>query len=81
MDRPSRWLLHLGVYAFRRDVLRRITGGRMTPSSLEKFESLEQLRWLQNGLSIAVVVVEHRCVGIDTPQDYAAFVARCRTRM
>jgi 3-deoxy-manno-octulosonate cytidylyltransferase (CMP-KDO synthetase) len=80
VDRPSRWLLHMGVYAFRRHTLAGISGGRMAPSILEKAESLEQLRWLQNGLSIAVVVVEHRSVGIDTPEDYAAFVARWRSR-
>jgi len=78
VDRPSRWLLHMGVYAFRASALRRVTGGRLQPSALEKAESLEQLRWLENGMPIAVVLVEHRSVGIDTPQDYAAFVARCR---
>jgi 3-deoxy-manno-octulosonate cytidylyltransferase (CMP-KDO synthetase) len=39
-------------------------------------ESLEQLRWLEHGLPIAVVIVEHRFIGIDTPEDYAAFVKR-----
>ncbi len=94
VDRPSRWLLHLGVYAFRADTLRIITGfgsicpaarrmtrptpaGRGLPrSTLEEAESLEQLRWLEHGLPIAVVTVEHRFVGIDTPEDYAAFVER-----
>jgi 3-deoxy-manno-octulosonate cytidylyltransferase (CMP-KDO synthetase) len=77
VDRPSRWLLHMGVYAFLRGTLRGITGGRMAPGALEKAESLEQLRWMQNGLSIAVVVVERGWVGIDTPEDYAGLVARC----
>jgi 3-deoxy-manno-octulosonate cytidylyltransferase (CMP-KDO synthetase) len=77
VDRPSRWLLHMGVYAFRTAALRRVTGGRLQPSALEKAESLEQLRWLENGIRIAVVLVEQRSVGIDTPQDYSAFVARC----
>jgi 3-deoxy-manno-octulosonate cytidylyltransferase (CMP-KDO synthetase) len=76
IDRPSRWLLHMGVYAFRASVLRDITGGRMTPTSLEKTESLEQLRWMSHGLSVVVAIVEDRCVGIDTPEDYAAFVRR-----
>jgi 3-deoxy-manno-octulosonate cytidylyltransferase (CMP-KDO synthetase) len=76
VDRPSRWLLHMGVYAFRAGTLRDITGGRLAPSKLEKAESLEQLRWLEAGYSIKVVVVEHRSVGIDTPEDYAAFVQR-----
>ncbi|MBI1826419.1 MAG: 3-deoxy-manno-octulosonate cytidylyltransferase [Planctomycetes bacterium] len=78
VDRPSRWLLHMGVYAFRCETLRRLTGGRMKPSVLERAESLEQLRWLENGYSIAVEIVEHRSVGIDTPEDYEAFVRRFR---
>ncbi len=77
VDRPSRWLLHLGVYAFRADVLQRLTvSGGLVPSELEEIESLEQLRWLENGLPIAVVRVSHRFVGIDTPADYALFVKR-----
>lgn len=76
IDRPSRWLLHLGVYAFRRDVLRTITGGGLPRGTLEETESLEQLRWLEHGLTISVAVVDHRFVGIDTPEDYAAFVER-----
>ncbi len=77
VDRPSRWLLHLGVYVFRADVLRRITADRdPRPGPLAAAESLEQLRWLEHGLSIGVVTVEHGFVGIDTPEDYAAFVQR-----
>ena len=77
VDRPSRWLLHLGVYAFRVDALRSLTGSRAAcPSALEEAESLEQLRWLEQGWPIAVVTVRHRFVGIDTPSDYAAFAAR-----
>ena len=78
VDGPSRWLLHLGVYAFRADTLRSITGGGLPPGSLEKAESLEQLRWLEHGLPVAVEIVDHRVVGIDTPEDYAAFVERTR---
>jgi len=76
IDKPSRWFLHLGVYAFRVDTLRRITGGRLQETQLEETESLEQLRWLGAGYSIAVVEVKERTVGIDTPEDYAAFVQR-----
>lgn len=76
VDRPSRWLLHMGVYAFRAGTLSEIAGGRLAPSTLEKSESLEQLRWLEAGYDIAVAVVNHRSVGIDTPEDYAAFVRR-----
>ena len=77
VDRPSRWHLHLGVYAFRADTLSRITRSASAgPSALERSESLEQLRWLERGLGIVVVQVSHRHVGIDTPEDYAAFVRR-----
>jgi 3-deoxy-manno-octulosonate cytidylyltransferase (CMP-KDO synthetase) len=76
VDAPSRWLLHMGVYAFRAGTLAEIAGGRLAPSRLERTESLEQLRWLEAGYPIAVAVVDHRSVGIDTPEDYAAFVRR-----
>ncbi len=78
VDDPSRWLLHLGVYAFRADMLRDITRPDLPPAPLQAAESLEQLGWLENGFGVAVVVVEHRFVGVDTPEDYAAFVDRCR---
>ena len=76
VDRPSRWLLHLGVYAFRWDALRAVTGGTMKRTALEQAESLEQLRWLEHGMSIRVVIADHAFAGIDTPEDYAAFVRR-----
>lgn len=76
VDRPSRWLLHLGVYAFRVDTLRSVTGGRLLPGALEQAESLEQLRWLEHGVGISVVTIDRAFVGIDTPEDYAAFVSR-----
>ncbi|MBI4717606.1 MAG: 3-deoxy-manno-octulosonate cytidylyltransferase [Planctomycetes bacterium] len=76
VDKPSRWLLHMGVYAFRADALRALTSGPVRRHPLEVAESLEQLRWLASGLAITVVVVERASVGIDTPEDYAAFVAR-----
>ncbi|MEK6676384.1 MAG: 3-deoxy-manno-octulosonate cytidylyltransferase [Planctomycetota bacterium] len=76
IDDPSKYYLHLGVYAFRPDVLRLITGGQIPPGDLEKTESLEQLRWLEAGLRIRVVIVDHAFVGVDTPADYAEFVAR-----
>lgn len=81
VDRPSRWLLHMGVYAFRAETLHKIVHDtRPRPSTLERAESLEQLRWLERGLSIAVAVVDHRFVGVDTPDDYAAFVRRYQKR-
>lgn len=66
----TRFLTHVGIYAYRADVLRRITG--MPQSSLELAESLEQLRWLQNGLSIRVALTDLPTVGIDTPADLEA---------
>lgn len=61
------YLKHLGIYAYRREVLREVT--RLPQSSLEKAESLEQLRWLQNGYRIRVGITNAETVGIDTPQD------------
>lgn len=58
---------HIGLYAYRPEALARITAMEQTP--LEKAESLEQLRWLENGLCITVRVVDIETVGIDTPQD------------
>lgn len=71
---PPGCLLHLGVYAFRRALLLRYA--ELPAGVLENIERLEQLRVLENGLAIAVEVVSHASVGIDTPQDYEQFVAR-----
>jgi 3-deoxy-manno-octulosonate cytidylyltransferase (CMP-KDO synthetase) len=61
------FLKHLGIYAYRREVLAEIT--RLPQSPLEKAESLEQLRWLQNGYRIRVGLTDVETVGIDTPED------------
>ena len=61
------FLKHLGLYAYRVDVLKAITA--LPQSSLEKAESLEQLRWLQNGFRIKIAETEFETVGIDTPED------------
>jgi 3-deoxy-manno-octulosonate cytidylyltransferase (CMP-KDO synthetase) len=61
------FLKHLGVYAYRREVLAEVT--KLPQSSLEKTESLEQLRWLQNGYRIRVGLTDVETVGIDTPED------------
>jgi 3-deoxy-manno-octulosonate cytidylyltransferase (CMP-KDO synthetase) len=61
------FLKHLGVYAYRREVLAEIT--KLPQSPLEIAESLEQLRWLQNGYRIRVGETEVETVGIDTPED------------
>lgn len=73
---PSPWLLHLGIYAYRREFLLALT--QMPQSRLEKLESLEQLRALEAGASILVLTVKHRSVGIDMAADYARFVERQR---
>jgi 3-deoxy-manno-octulosonate cytidylyltransferase (CMP-KDO synthetase) len=71
------WLLHIGLYAYRRDFLLELTS--LPPSPLEQLEKLEQLRALQAGAGIAVAVVRQTAGGIDTPEDYAAFLARHST--
>lgn len=60
---------HIGLYAYRASVLKEITA--LPQSLLELAESLEQLRWLENGYVIKVGVTEVETVGIDTPQDLA----------
>ncbi len=65
---------HLGIYAYRKDFLLKITTLPQTP--LEKTEKLEQLRAIENGFGILVGKVSHTCDGIDTPEQYAAFVKR-----
>ena len=71
------FLKHLGVYAYRREVLAEVT--RLPQSALEKAESLEQLRGLENGYRIRVGLTDMETVGIDTPEDLAraeAFLKR-----
>ncbi|MBX3435988.1 MAG: 3-deoxy-manno-octulosonate cytidylyltransferase [Planctomycetaceae bacterium] len=70
----SPWLLHLGVYAYRREFLLAFT--KWPPGRLEQLEKLEQLRALEAGASIQVGIVRQASVGIDTRADYARFVAR-----
>jgi 3-deoxy-manno-octulosonate cytidylyltransferase (CMP-KDO synthetase) len=75
---PGNWLLHLGIYAFRPGFLTRLS---QTPvCELEEIERLEQLRVLYMGERIAVAVVDRESNGIDTPEQYAAFVERHRRR-
>ncbi len=61
------FLKHLGIYAYRTEILKAIT--RLPQSSLELAESLEQLRWLENGYRIKVGITNVETVGIDTPED------------
>lgn len=58
---------HIGIYAYRSDILREITQLAMSP--LEQAEGLEQLRWLENGYSIKVLTTNYPAQGIDTPED------------
>ena len=58
---------HIGIYAYRADVLERIT--HLPQGVLEQCESLEQLRWLENGLRIKVAVTTAENHSVDTPDD------------
>jgi len=68
------YLLHLGIYAYRVGFLKLFAS--LPPTPAERAEKLEQLRALEHGHAILVAVVDYRGGGIDTPADYAAFVAR-----
>ncbi len=65
-------LLHLGIYAYRKDFLLTLTSLPTAP--LENFEKLEQLRVLWNGYKIKVGITPYRTQGIDTPEQYRVFV-------
>jgi 3-deoxy-manno-octulosonate cytidylyltransferase (CMP-KDO synthetase) len=71
------YLRHLGIYAYRKDFLLKITKLPQTP--LEKIEKLEQLRAIENGFDILVAKVKHTCAGIDTPEQYVEFVKRYKS--
>ncbi len=70
---PEEWIskhvyfMHIGMYGYRSDVLEAIT--KLSPSSLELAESLEQLRWIENGYKIKVAETDIESMGIDTPED------------
>jgi 3-deoxy-manno-octulosonate cytidylyltransferase (CMP-KDO synthetase) len=64
---PGLWWKHLGIYAFRREVLLRLV--KLPRHPLEETEKLEQLRWLAHGAAIVAVAVENRGVSIDTADD------------
>ncbi len=69
--RPESFLVHLGVYGYRRETLLQLAG--LPPSPLEKSERLEQLRALEAGISIMLARARYRPQGIDTPADYQRF--------
>lgn len=69
----ERWLengdffKHIGIYGYRTDVLSKFSSLKKSP--LEQLESLEQLRWLDNGYGIKVAETQHQSIGVDTPED------------
>ncbi len=69
---------HIGVYAFRADVLLAVS--ELEPSTLERVESLEQLRWLEAGYKIRVGLTDSVSIGIDTPEDLELAEAQLRAR-
>ncbi|GAB6120319.1 3-deoxy-manno-octulosonate cytidylyltransferase [Dysgonomonas termitidis] len=69
---------HIGMYAYRSDILNEITG--LPQSSLEKAESLEQLRWIENGYRIRVGYTDVETIGIDTPEDMEKALAFLHNR-
>ena len=77
---PEEWLSkqvyfkHIGMYGYRSDILAEIT--KLSPSSLDMAESLEQLRWIENGYRIKVAETEIESTGIDTPEDLARAVTQ-----
>lgn len=58
---------HVAIYAYRTDVLKSIV--QLAPTDLEMSESLEQLRWMQNGYAIKIGITKHKNLSIDTPED------------
>jgi 3-deoxy-manno-octulosonate cytidylyltransferase (CMP-KDO synthetase) len=74
---PSPYLLHIGLYVYRREILLRLAG--LAPTPLEERERLEQLRALEHGVRIRVVMTDHPSIGVDTPEDLER-VRRMMTR-
>ena len=77
-DNPHLYFQHIGIYAYRRDLLMRLAS--LPESRLEQVEKLEQLRVLEQGETILVSLVDEPSRGIDTPEDFAAFEAQFMPR-
>ncbi|MEE0979151.1 MAG: 3-deoxy-manno-octulosonate cytidylyltransferase [Muribaculaceae bacterium] len=71
------FFIHVGMYAYRAAVLKELTS--LPQSSLELAESLEQLRWIENGYSIMVGVTEEPTIGIDTADDLREAIELCKS--
>lgn len=63
----AKYVKHFGIYCYRKDVLQKI--GKLKPSYLEQMERLEQLRFLENGFKINIVLVKEDTIGVDTKKD------------
>jgi 3-deoxy-manno-octulosonate cytidylyltransferase (CMP-KDO synthetase) len=74
---PDQYRKHLGIYAYQRDALLTLSSSPMC--EIERLEKLEQLRALYLGMKILVLTTPHAPAGIDTPEDYAAFLKRLGT--
>ena len=67
-SKKAEYVKHIGVYGYRKDILRKIV--RLKPSFLEKTEKLEQLRFLENGFRISIILTGVDTIGVDTMEDF-----------
>jgi 3-deoxy-manno-octulosonate cytidylyltransferase (CMP-KDO synthetase) len=73
---PGHYMKHIGLYAFRKATLEKICN--LPPSPLEQAESLEQLRWMENGFGIQTRPTAYISMGVDTPEDLEKLRGRIR---